>query len=154
MCTRLSFCKLSIHKPNNCSCFLIRFMVIQLLCLQRRRMDRYRIHFSYFPYNGGNKRHNRRSIENSQYFRLCSSSNTTVKKSMHHIQLEKQGPGLQNTLTHNRSQIKNDNPLNGAPFLGVSGGCSWRERVKNNLCLADDSYLVFFTARQNQLLKS
>ncbi len=42
-----------------------------------------------------NKHHNKRSIKkNSQYFKLCSSSesNTTVKESMHHMQLEKTGP--------------------------------------------------------------
>lgn len=63
---------------------------------------------------------NRRSIENSRYSKLCSSTecNTIVKKSMHHIQLEKRVRRLENILTHYRSQIKNDNPLNGPHFPG------------------------------------
>lgn len=65
-----------------------------------------------------NKHHSRRSIENSRYFKSCSSSksNTAVKKPMHHIQLHKHTPWLENILTHNRSQIKNDNSLNGPHF--------------------------------------
>ena len=74
------------------------------------------LYFSYFPCSTGTNQQNRMSIRNLRYFKLCSESNTTVKKSMHHMELEKHGLRLENILTHNRSQIKNDNPLNGAHF--------------------------------------
>jgi len=67
---------------------------------------------------------------------------------MHHIWLEKHAPRLENILTRNRSEIKNDNPLNGRHFAGcVSGSCSQRECAKNRLCLIDDSYIVYCQAK-------
>lgn len=101
--------------------------------------------FLLFPIQQRNKHHNRMSTENSIHFKLCSSGerNTTVKKSMHHIQLAKHGLRLENILTHNRSEITNDNPHNGAHFPR----CEQRKGVKNRLCLVADSYVVYWQAK-------
>lgn len=65
---------------------------------------------------------------------------------MHHIQLQKQAPRLVNILTHNRSLIENDNPLNGPHF-------PWHElrELKTDFVLLMAAKL--FTAKQKQLLK-
>lgn len=47
-------------------------------------------------------------------------SNTSVKRTMHHIQAEKQAPRLGNILNHNRSEMKNDNPLNALYFTACA----------------------------------
>lgn len=94
------------------------------------------------------------------YFKLCSSSegNITVKKSMHYTQRENHCPRLENILTYNRSQIKNDNPLNGPHVPGHERGLhcekTVRQFVENRLCLVGDSYSTLFTATQIQFLKS
>lgn len=89
------------------------------------------------------------SIEHLRYFKLCSESITTVKKAMHHRQLEKHGPRLENILTHNRSPIKNDIPLMVLTVLCMSGGCSLRHHFKTGFVLWLRAALL--AARQNQL---
>lgn len=108
---------LPLHQGYECFAKINMIMVMKTLCACSEKNGSAKDRFLLFPIQQWNNHHHRRSIENSWYFKLCYSSKSNTKVHASHI-ARKHAQRLENILTHNRSQIKNDNPLNGPHFSG------------------------------------